>query len=210
MNYWNDCYWKKHLEDHKGEKLDFINDLWLDKYREYLEKINKGKCLDLGCGIGQYTKYFRDLGFDVVAADISHEALKKVKEEVPDARILELDMSKDFDIPDNSFDVVFASLSIHYFDTVTTKNILKEIKRILKPNGYFIGAVNSSKTYKFIKDRAVELEPNFYKEGSRTVRLWDSLQFQEFFKDFKIEILEEVTTTRWNKEKIMWEFIVRN
>ena len=28
-----------------------------------------------------------------------------------------------------------------------------------------------------------------------------------FFCDFDLEVLEEVTTTRWNRTKIMWEFV---
>lgn len=59
-------------------------------------------------------------------------------------------MSKPLPFKDKSFNLVFANLSIHYFDKKTTMNLLKEIKRILKCNGYFIGSVNSSKTFKFI------------------------------------------------------------
>lgn len=209
MNYWNDLYWKKHLEERKGEKLDFLSDLWLDKYQEIVDKIPKGNCLDLGCGLGQYTKYFLDKGFNVTSCDISPEVLKRLKENIKEAITLELDMSEKLPFPDNSFDLVFANLSIHYFDMETTISLLKEIKRILKDEGYFIGSVNSLKTFKFLKEPK-KLEDNYYGEGSRFVRLWNKEQFDYFFKDFKEVVLEEVTTTRWNKTKIMWEFIYTN
>lgn len=209
MNYWNDLYWKKHLEERKGEKLDFLSDLWLDKYQEIVDKIPKGNCLDLGCGLGQYTKCFLDKGFNVTSCDISHEVLKRLKENIKGSTTLELDMSKKLPFPDNSFNLVFANLSIHYFDTETTISLLKEIKRILKDEGYFIGSVNSLKTFKFLKEPK-KLEDNYYQEGNRFVRLWNKEQFDYFFKDFKEVVLEEVTTTRWNKTKIMWEFIYTN
>lgn len=205
--YWNDTYWKKQLENHEGKNQDFLYDLWADKYQYIIEKINRGTALDLGCGLGQCTKYFMGKGFSVISADISSEVLQRLKSEIKNAQIIQLDMSKLFLFEDDSFDLVFANLSIHYFDKETTISLLKEINRILKPNGYFIGSVNSSKSFVLIKDDATELEPNYYYESGRNVRLWDQVQFDSFFKDFDLEVLEEVTTTRWNRTKIMWEFV---
>lgn len=129
-NYWNDSYWKKYLETHKDEKLDFLSDIWLEKYDNILKGITKGNALDLGCGLGQYTKYLIDKGFNVLSADISGEALQKLKENIPEANIRRLDMSKPLPFDNNSFELVFANLSIHYFDEETTINLLKEIRRI--------------------------------------------------------------------------------
>lgn len=208
-NYWNDIYWKKHLDDYKGEKLDFLSDIWLEKYADIFNKVSVGNALDLGCGLGQYTQYLMDKGYDVTSSDISIEVLDRLKSNIPNANIKQLDMSKPLPFEDNSFDLVFANLSIHYFDKDTTVSLLKEIKRIIKNKGYFVGSVNSSKTFKFIKDSAIELEKNYYFENGRNVRLWNQEQFDEFFKEFILEELHEVETTRWNKTKIMWEFIAK-
>lgn len=197
------------MDDHKGEKLDFLSDLWIEKYTGTFNKMPKGKALDLGCGLGQYTEYLLNKGYDVTSADIPVEVLNQLKSYIPDANIKQLDMSKPLPFEDNSFDLVFANLSIHYFDKETTISLLKEIKRILKENGYFIGSVNSTKTFKFIKDSAIELEENYYFENGRNVRLWNQEQFDEFVIDFNLEELHEVETTRWNKTKIMWEFIAK-
>lgn len=208
-NYWNDSYWKKHLEEHKGEDLDFLSDLWIDKYLDIVNSISKGKALDLGCGLGQYTRYLIDKGFEVTSADISNEVLKELKQKIKNADIMQLDMSEKLPFEDSTFDFVFANLSIHYFDKETTVKLLKEIKRIIRDGGYFIGSVNSTKTFKFIQDVAKEIEPNYYFENGRNVRLWDREQFDYFFKEYDLEVLEEITTTRWNKTKIMWEFAAR-
>lgn len=208
MNYWNDIYWKNNLNKNKLENLDFLKDIWVDKYSNIIDNIPKGKCLDLGCGLGQYTKYFKDKGFDVISCDISEIVLETLSNIMPDAKTKKLDMSQDFPFPDDSFDVVVANLSIHYFDYKTTKKLLREIKRVLKNDGYFIGSVNSDKTFTFLVEPQ-KIEENYYKELDRFVRLWNKEQFDDFFKNFKKVLLEEVTTTRWNKIKIMWEFIYK-
>lgn len=208
-NYWNDTYWKDHLKDFDKKELDFSSDLWLDKYEDIVRLIPKCKALDLGCGIGQYTKYLIEKGFDVISSDISSEALKVLSENIENAKTIELDMSKKLPFEDNTFDLVFANLSIHYFDSATTVKLLKEIKRIIKNNGYFIGSVNSTQTFQFIKDKAIEIEPNYYYESGRNVRLWDMNQFDIYFNEFDKVILNEVTTKRWDRTKIMWEFIYK-
>lgn len=43
----------------------------------------------------------------------------------------------------NSFDIVYAHLSFHYFDQKTTFGIMNEIERILKPGGVFAFLTNS-------------------------------------------------------------------
>ena len=131
-NYWNDEYWKKNLANHEKEELDFLSDIWLNKYEELLKKVRVGEALDLGCGLGQYTQFLLSKGFHTLSADISKDVLEKVKENNPKTEIIQLDMSTPLPFKDKQFDLVFANLSIHYFDTETTKKLLKEIKRILK------------------------------------------------------------------------------
>lgn len=206
-NYWNDEYWKNHLKTNEGEKLDFLDDLWIIKYEDIINRITKGKALDLGCGLGQYTKYLFDKGFDVISADISIEALNKVKENINEANIVQLDMSQPLKFDNDTFELVFANLSIHYFDENTTKSLVKEIKRIVKNNGYFIGTVNSSKGYEFIKDHAIKLDENYYFSNGRNIRLWNKEQFDYFFEEFTLIKLEEEKTSRWNRPKDMWKFV---
>ena len=64
---------------------------------------------------------------------------------------------------DNEFDIVFANLSIHFFNEKDTQNLLNEIHRILKPNGLFTGSVNSTSAYEFIKDYVTEIEKYYYR-----------------------------------------------
>ena len=51
----NDEYWKKHINEEPKD------DIWIDEYKEYFN--NEGLCLDLGCGIGQYSKRIMEYSF---------------------------------------------------------------------------------------------------------------------------------------------------
>ena len=141
-NYWNDNYWRRHLAE--PERMDIFEELWIGKHQELIDKLNKGHALDLGCGIGQFTDYWINNGFQVTSADISVNALNALKERTPTATTVELDMSQPLPFADAAFDVVFANLSIHYFDEKTTLALSNEIHRVLKPRALFIGSVNSS------------------------------------------------------------------
>ena len=55
-----DEYWKEHIN--KNLESDF----WINDYNDYL---SSGICLDLGCGIGQYSKWFMEHGYEVISSD---------------------------------------------------------------------------------------------------------------------------------------------
>ena len=202
--YWNEKYWVRHMRD---DDLDNIEDPWIEKYVDIISSLS-GTLLDLGCGVGQYSVYFANKGFDVTSADISERALEYLGQKMPDIKTVRLDMTKPLPFTDKSFDVVFANLSIHFFSEKDTFSLIAEVKRILKDDGVFIGSCNSSKAYKYIKDKSSVIEEGFYREeGGRTVRLFDKAQFDFFFKDWHTVVLSEIETTRFNKSKNMWEFI---
>ena len=204
-NYWNDKYWRRHLAE--PERMDIFEQLWIGKHQELIDKLNKGHVLDLGCGIGQFTDYWLVNDFQVISADISENALNALKERTPSATTVELDMSKPLPFEAGTFDVVFANLSIHYFDEKTTIALSGEIHRILKPGGLFIGSVNSSVAYEIVRDKAKELEKNYYLIGERYIRLFDRPQFDLFFGQFKTVSLEEIHTVRFKNQRDHWEFI---
>ena len=207
--FWNEEYWKKNLAKKEEKNFDFLEDIWLEKYQDILEKIQKNDVLDLGCGLGQFTSYFLKKGFNVTSADIAENALKYVKKNNPKTNCVKLNMKSKLPFEESQFEIVFANLSIHYFDDETTKSLVKEIYRILKPNGYFIGSVNSSKCFFYIEKEAKEIEPNFYIAEGRPVRLFDRAQFDKYFDCFENVQLNEIETTRWGNKKYMWEFIYK-
>lgn len=203
-NYWDNIYWEKHI---KEDDLNNIEDNWIFDYMKYLPKT--GNLLDLGCGVGQYSTYFYSLGYSVSSCDISSKALEILNEKNKNIKTKIQDMNKPLEYKDNEFDIVFANLSIHFLSDENTKNLLSEIKRILKPNGIFIGSVNSTKAYEFIKDHIIKLEDNYYDSNGRTVRLFDDKSFDKYFIDFDKITLTEKESDRFGKQKNKWEFVYK-
>ncbi len=118
-----------------------VYDLWLQEYLPLLKYDEM--ILDLGCGIGANTRYLIEQGFQVLSCDYSLEALKNVKEFIKGSQTKYLNMNDPFLFNDDSFKVIVADISLHYFLDTKTIQIMKEIRRILKPDGILLARVSS-------------------------------------------------------------------
>lgn len=102
--------------------------------------------LDLGCGQGQDAVYFAKYGLSVTACDFSEFAVsqfRKSAEAVGITQVLIDLAAPPYPFPDSAFDVVYAHLSLHYFDENTTRRIFAEIARVLRHGGHFYSYFNS-------------------------------------------------------------------
>lgn len=204
QEYWNEGYWKRVINNQKNS---FENENWLDKYKEIINKIEGNNAVDLGCGIGQDTKWLIDNGFDVISCDISNIALEKLKELIQNSKTLQIDMRETLPFKENSINLVNADLSIHYFCMKDTIRIFNEINRILTPNGILIGRVNSDKNEGYIREETKIIEDNYYYDFEKYFRLFNKEQFDILSENWKTIVLNEDIITRVNKKKVLWEFI---
>jgi SAM-dependent methyltransferase len=95
--------------------------------------IRKGmRLLDVGCGGGGASEFASRLGMHVTGLDAAETMIDIARKRVPEGDFRVGDM-EDLPFEDDSFDVVFASLSIMY----TAKPImaLYEMKRVTRPEG---------------------------------------------------------------------------
>ena len=203
--YWNDTYWSDNI---KNNKTDFLKDNWMEKYKNEINNLEYKVAIDLGCGIGQDTKWLLDRGFDVTSCDISDIALNKLKELVPNSKTMQVDVKEKLPFDNNSIGLINANLSIHYFNMETTIKIFNEIYRVLKPNGLFIGRMNSDKNDEYIKETTKEIEKDFYYDYGRYFRLFNKEQFDRLTKGWRIIVLNEDITVRLDRKKALWEFIL--
>lgn len=204
--YWNNAYWSDNI---KNNKTDFLKDNWMNNYRDEIKNPNLKNAIDLGCGIGQDTMWLLNEGFDVISCDISDIALNRLKELIPNSKTMQIDVKEKLPFEDNSVGLVNANLSIHYFDMKTTIDIFKDVHRILKPNGLFIGRMNSDKNENYVSENAKIIEENFYYDHDRYFRLFNKEQFDILGEGWKTIILNENITTRLNRKKALWEFILK-
>jgi ubiquinone/menaquinone biosynthesis C-methylase UbiE len=93
--------------------------------------------LDLGCGSGLISTKLHDLGYKVVACDISQGMLDKLAEE-RGGRDFELRRGSGFEIPasDGEFDVVISRMFIQHFSE--WQKVLREKARVVRTGGFVI------------------------------------------------------------------------
>jgi ubiquinone/menaquinone biosynthesis C-methylase UbiE len=96
------------------------------------------KILDLGCGSGILAQFYSKNN-KITGVDISVERGELFKKRTGGGfTVLDLNTGK-LEFPDKTFDVVVASELLYYLNK--REEIVKEINRVLKDDGIFIGAV---------------------------------------------------------------------
>ncbi|MFD5096550.1 class I SAM-dependent methyltransferase [Amycolatopsis thailandensis] len=111
------------------------------------------RILDAGCGAGPITEGLRDRGAIVTGFDSSAKMIELARKRLgADADLRVADMGKPLPFPDGAFDDVISALVLHYLEDWTAP--LAEIRRVLKPGGRLILAVNHPIIYKLIHPEA--------------------------------------------------------
>ena len=105
-----------------------------------------GKVLEISIGDGVNSEYFIENGYDVHGTDISDLAIDTISKKYPDYDWIVHDTENKFPYSDNTFDVVFSKLSLHYFSKEKIYDIIYDIHRLLKPGGVFYFMVKISNT----------------------------------------------------------------
>ena len=190
-----------------------VYDLWLDEYKDILEKNKDNDILDLGCGIGADTLYLIERGYNVLSCDFSKEALKCVEDNIPNSKTMYLNMLEKFPIDNDTYSLIIADLSLQYFNNQDTIHIMNEIKRILKTDGILLARVASVNDFNFGAGVGEELEKNFYFEGDYTKRFFDLEDVNKFFGIIGSVEAEETSMTRdeeeYSKPKILYKVKVK-
>lgn len=138
--YDEEVFFKKYSEMDRSRKgLNGAGE-W-ETLRSLLPDFKDKKVLDLGCGYGWHCAYAVEHGArQVIGIDLSKKMLETAKKKNAHQKIIYMqgDMET-LDFAENTFDVVFSSLAIHYIKDYPA--LLDQVKRVLKPNGIFIFSV---------------------------------------------------------------------
>lgn len=105
------------------------------------QDISGQRVLDLSCGHGRNLHLLESLGSDLYATEINEEIVSDLR-----ARIsgIEFRVGKAHQLPFEKefFDGIVACNSCYYLDDgVIFQDSLKEIRRILRPSGWFLGSI---------------------------------------------------------------------
>lgn len=128
---WSQAAWR--LEG-QNVSLDCDRELVHDVLLAHLPK--DGVILDAGCGTAKWPMYLRRLGYRVLGIDISHDACAIAKRIDPRVDLVVADTRRTA-LRDHSVDAV-VSLGVVEHEEAGPLEGLREIHRILRPNGLLI------------------------------------------------------------------------
>lgn len=95
------------------------------------------KILDLCCGAGQATRELVKHSQNVTGLDASPIAIRRAKQNVPQAKYVE-SFAEKMPFSDRQFDLVITNTAMHEMDTEQLQQIIQEVNRVLTPAGQFI------------------------------------------------------------------------
>ncbi len=188
---------------------------WIDKPSLFAQTAiayfpETGKILELGAGQGQDARFFAGQGYDVISTDSSDSALALNKAKLPQGlkgkiTIQNLDISKGFPFPDESFDIVYAHLSLHYFDHDTTIKIFHEIERVLRKGGILAFLVNSTNDPEY--QEGEKIEKDFFRVEGMTKRYFTVETAKTFAAHFETLLLDNKGETYKDSAKGIYNLI---
>jgi len=149
----NEAYRATHLKP--TEDCQHCAEIWKD--------IGYASVLDLGAGLGRHSICFAKNGLNVSAIDISESGIKHLQSWATTENVkIETQIGDMLYLPyaDSSFDCVFAYHVISHSDTSGIKKIIKEIERVLKPNGAVYLSFSSKGTDAFIEALRPKVDEN--------------------------------------------------
>jgi ubiquinone/menaquinone biosynthesis C-methylase UbiE len=163
------------MNDNQKDHWDSLHivgktDMQSKKETTFAQEVNaiipsKSALLEIGCGNGHDAAFFAKEGHNVIATDFSEVAIEKNKKdyrEYPHLQFFVHDTSKKFLFQSNTFDAIYARLSLHYFTDKITKEVFRDIYRILKPNGFLCFLCKSVNDPLFGKGK--KIEKNMYEK----------------------------------------------
>ena len=134
-----------------------------DRLRRKWKKEGMKRILDLGCGTGRHLVYLAKKGFEAYGIDIAEEGIKIARKwlekENLRADLKVGDIYKTLPYKDGFFDAVICIRTLNHGKIEWIRKAIKEMHRILKPNGYVFVAVHKHKGKKHIpKEKLYEIK----------------------------------------------------
>lgn len=167
---------------------------WID---EWSSKIEGKSVLELGAGSGIDTRRLKLYSSTLISGD-----LKPVNDTV-----IKIDHSQALAFESDQFDVVVASLTLHYFEWQKTEEIVEEIRRVLKSGGLLICRVNSELDVNYGAEGFPRVEPGLYQVSGQLKRFFSEADIHRLWTDpWTVFALAQKQIDRYEKSKYIWEF----
>lgn len=181
--HWDSLHGKGALNHYKKEPSFFA--------KEVTKELKaSSRILELGCGAGSDANYFASLGHTVTATDFSDIVIGKNKKHfsAQGLSFKVVDMEQPFPFENDSFEAVYARLSLHYFSDKKTREIFSETARVLGSGGklFFICKSVNDPLY----GKGTKIEDDMFENNGHIRHFFSENYAKELLEGFKIEKLE--------------------
>ncbi len=221
---WNSEYQNAKLmtKSVKPQK-DFLRFLQWIKRNKHIDLRSGITVLDLGCGVGRNAYYMAyEYGAKAYAWDFSEHAIEKGKKLFRHENLFleKRDMTKKFPLEDNSVDLILDITASNALDEKGRENYLKEMKRVLKPEGYLYvrtlakeGDKNAQNLIK--KFPGKEYDTYIHPELHITERVFSGPDFKKVYEPYfhVIRMLRKTGYQRFRKQNFKrnyWNVYLKN
>ncbi|WP_204106185.1 MULTISPECIES: class I SAM-dependent methyltransferase [Spirulina sp. CCY15215] len=139
---WVEQFWSQRW-DSVAQLPDANSIAYREEYQliaPWLQQLPSGsKILDGGCGLGEWTIFLGDRGFEVVGFDISQSTITRLQEIFDDRQFVHGDI-RQTDFENDTFDAYFSWGTFEHFEN-GLGDCIREAYRILKPGGFLFISV---------------------------------------------------------------------
>lgn len=194
-----------------GRRWGPAHDQWLRRWVHLLrESVGDGVVFELGCGNGADLAMLAAEGFQVIGVDRSPAAIAAAGKKISPQSLYCQDLREQFPPASQNARGVIASLSLHYFSDVQTRDVMCRIRECLVPGGIFLCRVNSTRDDHFGAVGHCIVEKNLYLVNGQLKRFFDEAALLSLFREgWEICSVQEKTIQRYALPKIVWEIVAR-
>jgi SAM-dependent methyltransferase len=213
-----ETYWDRYYRGlgERDSDLDW-GGRWTAPFLPLLRAAGATDVLELGCGTGNDAARLAREGFQVIATDLSSEAVAAARRkygDLVDVRVL--DMAAGLPFPEAGFDAVMANVALHMFTDAVTRAVFADVRRVLRAGGLFLFHVNAHDDRPLREPaRPVlrELEPDYVlEEAGQTVRFFSRSYLDDLLTGWQVVMLDHVEIpheTRNEPYKRVWRVAAR-
>lgn len=182
---------------------------------------SNAKILDLGCGAGRHLLFLAQESYDAYGTDISKEGLlfskKLLKEKNLDAHLFVANASS-LPFCDNFFDGLISYGVLYYCMKDEIIKSIKEIHRVLKPNGKANIIVRNTNDHRYGKGEEIEentfiineenIDKSSHSENGMAMHFFTEDEVKELFCDFSKLSVDIIGQSFENQDYYDNDFII--
>lgn len=129
IDQWNKAALRYTEDQENSEYSESNKRVVKDRFKHF----NGEKILDIGCGNGLYTDYFRSIGGNAVGIDGSEKMIETAVKRYPLTEFYIMDITAPLAFENNQFDLVFSNLVLMDIENIDL--VFSECRRVLKAGG---------------------------------------------------------------------------